>query len=291
PLVLGIFLNIYIYGIVGFQYAAYYSTMYKDPLWINSVGYLTYLIHTFIYFRQAPRMYILWSYCVENFVNPSALNESLWAYSLIPILTGVSGLVAHIFLAHRVYILTSRKILYYTALGVAVSVFVLAGLTGILVLAKQVSMVTRLSSHCQILNFKILKYLAILLAVARSLMVVLLNRRPGFLAGFSTGNRMLRLPIQTGSFAVAFSSLSLVTFAASTNTNAYFLFCVPIGRLYSSVGRLDTLLTRGRMNTMSETNQSGDKANTADIWIPMIRAQGMPSNTISLNNIHIKTEA
>ncbi|KAG6837612.1 hypothetical protein H0H93_006133 [Arthromyces matolae] len=69
-LLLGIFFNTFLYGLVSYQYAVYYSTKFNDATWIKLLVVVLFCLDTF---HSASVIYMAWVYCVENFDNPLIL--------------------------------------------------------------------------------------------------------------------------------------------------------------------------------------------------------------------------
>ncbi|GLB38282.1 putative expressed protein [Lyophyllum shimeji] len=78
-LLLGVFFNTYIFGLVSFQYAAYHNMKVHDPRWIRSLVFLMFCLDTF---HSASVIYMAWGYSVENYNNPIALLPTHCAYNL-----------------------------------------------------------------------------------------------------------------------------------------------------------------------------------------------------------------
>lgn len=298
PLVLGVFLilmpvNTYSCGVVGFQYANYHETPFKDPLWIKLQVLVMFLLDTF---QSASAIYMAWNICVTNYVNPDAMQAALWTYSLIPICAGISGVITHIFLSHRVFVLTGRKITYGIVGALSFITFGLAVSAGALGLSEGVS-ATSVLSGSDLYRTLLVSWLSVQaftdLFVAGSLAYTL-SHIPAFMNHLpSPFERILRGVVQTGFAAFLVSLLVLVVFVASPTTNAYFVFILALGRLYSN-SILDTLLARDKPVAVSNGQASAwqvkSNPSTRDIWVPSPSNPAQPTNSFSLNSIHIRTE-
>ncbi|KAF8890378.1 hypothetical protein BD779DRAFT_1517207 [Infundibulicybe gibba] len=258
PLLLGVFLNTYIYGISAFQYASYQLIKFGDPYWIKyPVLFSSSSIH-FILHRQV--VYMAWGYCVSNYINPSALWTALWPYTLTPMCTALSGIIAHVFLAHRSFHLLKQKFLYGT---------------------------TWFSRSLLALGMAAPAHRSLLTA---SLVVQVVTNFLVF-APHAGG-------IQTGFFTGAFALAGLVAFRVSPQTTVYALFAIPVGRIYTNA-ILDTLLAREppAPPTATQHNQmktqrpvSAAKSRADAIWAPRPCSKPPTQASFSLHSIHVCTE-
>ena len=78
--------------------------------------------------------------------------------------------------------------------------------------------------------------------VTGTLAVVLVRSRTGFRKTDTVVNRLIRGAVQTGLFAGIFSLGDLITFTRWPDTNFYGMFAIPIGRIYTNVSSVGTLL-------------------------------------------------
>ncbi|KAI9463143.1 hypothetical protein HD554DRAFT_1415926 [Boletus coccyginus] len=186
-LLVGIFFNTYLYGLVTYQFAVYYQTPIK---------YMVLFLFVLDTFHSASVIYLAWYYTVANYGNPAALGVNIWPYAFTPTGVSLAALVTHIYLSTRIWRLTSSKILYGTAMMLAILSFILG-------------MITAAESW----------------TIERSLRIF---SSPVLL------NRLIRGAIQTGLFASTFSLGNLVTFVLFPNTALFGMFAIPIGRIYTN---------------------------------------------------------
>ncbi|KIK01086.1 hypothetical protein K443DRAFT_678673 [Laccaria amethystina LaAM-08-1] len=236
-----------------------------------------------------------WNLCVTNYVNPAAMQAALWTYSLIPICAGISGVITHIFLSHRIFVLTRRKVTYGIVGALSFITFGLAVSAGGLGLSEGIS-TTSVLSGSDLYRTLLVAWLSVQtftdLFIAGSLTYTL-SHIPAFMSHLpSPFERILRGVLQTGFAAFLVSLLGLVVFIASPTTNAYLVFILALGRLYSN-SILDTLLARDKRVAVlpwQATPQVKSNSSTRDIWVPAPSNPAQPTNSISLNSIHIRTE-
>ncbi|KAF8075962.1 hypothetical protein FPV67DRAFT_1664278 [Lyophyllum atratum] len=288
PLFLGIFVNVYLYGIVMFQYAAYYTAKFGDRIWVQiSVGLLL-LINVFY---CAISIYMAWTYCVVNFINPDAFGAGFWVNSVTPICTAASGFAAHLFLGYRFFRLTKNRIAPGVIAALAVGACSLALSAGVVGLKHSVSlneMITRLSSplYQHLVQAWLIVQTILDAFLAGSVGYALYTCELPFMASESAPRRLARGAIQTGFLAFFFSFAGLIAFIAGRNTAVYAFFTIPMSPIYSNV-ILDTLLAR----KVSTAEAGGTEKIATDIWMPTFaRNTSAPTNSISLHSIHVRTE-
>ncbi|KAF9468773.1 hypothetical protein BDZ94DRAFT_540496 [Collybia nuda] len=287
PVLIGIFVNTYLYGFVMFQFASYHNIRFNDPYWIKfPVGFL-FVVDTF---HSAVAIYLAWEFCVANYANPGALGVATWAYTFTPICTALIGFITHIFLGHRFFRLTKNKIAYFVTIVLSVLTFSLAMAAGIWALTNAISLNDILSSP-PVYKSVVTSWLSLQTAqdaiLAGSLGYSLSHCRPAFMAGESTNGRVLRGALQIGLFAFLFSLASLLGFLAGPSTSFYGMFAIPVGRVYSNV-ILDTLLSRKVID--SQTDEKPATRPTEDIWVPPAQTSSVSANSFSLHSIQVRTE-
>ncbi|KAG6816911.1 hypothetical protein H0H87_001864 [Tephrocybe sp. NHM501043] len=296
PLLLGVFLNTYIYGGVLLQYFSYQNTRIVDPSYIRYPAFFLLAINTF---HCAASIYMTWIYCVENYINPAVLSAGLWLISITPISIAVTGLVAHMFLAHRLYILTRNTIAYGAFAVVSLVVFALALSAGVLGIASDLTL-GELILHDDTPAYQGLVKAWLILqtlleaALAGCVGYSLVNCHPPFMAPSENTplTRIVRGVVQSGGVVFVFSFAALIGGAAGKTTMVFALFSIPIAPLYSML-IFDTLLSR-RVCLGSPDINSMPGNDSTGIWIPTIpkaNPGGSVNNqSISLRSIHVKTE-
>ncbi|KAF8905806.1 hypothetical protein CPB84DRAFT_1960320 [Gymnopilus junonius] len=140
PLILAVFINTYLSGIVGFQYLSYQYNKFTHSYGLKVLVLGLTLVDVF---QMAASIYMSWLYCVTNYLDPSAMGTvSLWTFTVIPLCNAFSGVVSHLFLTHRIW-KAKKNNPNVTMLGVLSFVaFALAFVSGVYGISQQVSMIT-----------------------------------------------------------------------------------------------------------------------------------------------------
>ncbi|KAI6127149.1 hypothetical protein F5141DRAFT_375719 [Pisolithus sp. B1] len=259
-LIIGIFFNTYLYGLVTYQFSAYCSRGFDDPLHIKAMVWSLFTLDTF---HSGAAIYMAWSYTVTNYDNPAALAVAEWPYTFTPIGTAAAALVTQLFLGYRIWRLSGSNFLYAVVVALAIPSFALGMACGI-----KAWMIQVLSKLPQ-LNNLVIAWLAFQVTIdvfiTVTLTIIFLRSKTGYHKTDTVLNRLIRGAIQTGLFAVIFSLGDLVSFLALPTTNLYGMFAIPIGRIYTNT-LFDTLLTRDKLKSqMAGTyeRKSGNDINWA----------------------------
>ncbi|RDB28699.1 hypothetical protein Hypma_015900 [Hypsizygus marmoreus] len=278
---LGLFFNTYLYGLVTYQFMVYANTKFNDPLWIKIVVATLFVTDTI---HSAVAVYAGWEMCVTNYNNPASLAFVSWTIPFTAVATSVAAILTQFFLGHRVLILTKSKALagligIFSVLGFVFGVY--AGiLSGIL--------------H-EVAKFGPLKPFVICwlgfqttadLFITFILSFVLSRSRTGFRKTDTIINRLIRGAIQTGLFASVFALADLFSFVLHGDTNLYAMFAYPIGRIYTNT-LLDTLNARIELKNLNATIDVDSESN-ANAFRMQTQSQTMAGHT--LHSIHVQKE-
>ncbi|KAN0073598.1 hypothetical protein V8E55_012205 [Tylopilus felleus] len=249
-LLVGIFLNTYLYGLVTYQFAVYYRTKFNDRPTTRYMVFFLFILDTF---HSASVIYMAWNYAVTNYNNPAALGLTVWPYSFTPLATALAALVTQVYLGFRIWRLTNSKFLYRVAILLAIPSFILGLMCSVEAWA------IRFLSELPRLTPLVIAWLSMQVVVdtfiTTTLVIVFSRSRTGFKKTDTILNRFIRAAVQTGLFVGIFSLGDLITFIVLPNTNLYGMFAIPIGRIYSNT-LLDTLLTREMLK--GETGHAGE---------------------------------
>ncbi|KAF5385351.1 hypothetical protein D9615_001200 [Tricholomella constricta] len=282
-LLIGLFFNTYLYGLVTYQFLVYANTKFNDPLWIKSIVGTLFVTDTI---HSAVAVYAAWETCVTNYNNPSSLAIISWTIPFTAVATSVAAIFTQFFLGHRVYILTGSKpmvglIGVLSTLGFIFGVY--AGVrSGII---KEVAKFAPLKPFviCW-LGFQTSADLAITFILS----FVLSRSRTGFRKTDTIINRLIRGAVQTGLFASIFALADLFTFVLHPGTNLYAMFAYPIGRIYTNT-LLDTLNARSDLKkNMSSTMDADTESNAVNTFRMQTQSQTMAGQT--LHSIHVQKE-
>jgi len=280
-LLLGLFFNTYLYGLVTFQFIFYWFTKFNDPTWIKvivAILFVTDTIHSIV------AVYAGWLTCVTNYNNPASLAVVGWTIPFTAVATSVAAILTQYFLGHRVLIMTKSK--------------PLAGLIGILSVIGFIFGVyagVRSGIINEVAHFAPLKPFVICwlgfqtsadLLITFVLSIALGRSRTGFRKTDTIINRLIRGAIQTGLFASLFALADLFSFVLHPGTNLYAMFAYPIGRIYTNT-LLDTLNCRYELKNLTGTIDV-DSDNTGNAFRMQTQSQTVGGQT--LHSIQVQKE-
>ncbi|KAJ3512286.1 hypothetical protein NLJ89_g3605 [Agrocybe chaxingu] len=97
-LVLGVFLNTYLYGIVSYQYMAYANTKFNDPLWMKVTVLSLFLLDTV---HTASLIHMVWHYSISHFGDVAALSNNIWGLPFTVLVTALIAFLTQLFLGYR----------------------------------------------------------------------------------------------------------------------------------------------------------------------------------------------
>ncbi|KAF9526426.1 hypothetical protein CPB83DRAFT_837351 [Crepidotus variabilis] len=249
-LLLGLFFNTFLYGLVLYQFIVYKNTTlfqdltfpeFNDPLWIKALVGTLFFVDTL---HSAVAVYSGWETCVTNYANPASLAIVSWTIPFTAVATSVAAILSQGFLAHRVHKLTQDMRLVAVIVSFSVVAFVFGVYSGI-----------RSGILHEVKNFAPLKPFVISwlgfqtaadLSITLVLTYMLARSKTGFRKTDSIINRMIRGAVQTGLFASIFALGDLFSFVLHQDTLLYAMFAYPIGRIYTNT-LLDTLNSRKKL--------------------------------------------
>ncbi|KAJ7826202.1 hypothetical protein B0H14DRAFT_2817701 [Mycena olivaceomarginata] len=256
PILLGIILNTYLYGLVTNQYMNYVNHKFNDPSWIRTIVIILFVLdttHSAVYIFSLPDfqllepfgrgIYAAWDLCVTNFNNPNILGTVEWTIPFTAIAVATSGVVTQVFLIHRVFKLTKNKWLLVFLATLSIGGYVCGWIAAV-----KSGIIKEVAKFRQIVPL-VIGWLALLcivdLLITAILIFVLVRSKTGFRRTDTIINRLIRGAIQTGLFASMFALGDLF----------FFRLCSTHDLLCNTL--LDTLNARMVFYRMDQQNSSG----------------------------------
>ncbi|KAI6042601.1 hypothetical protein EDC04DRAFT_2891966 [Pisolithus marmoratus] len=261
-LLIGIFFNTYLYGLVTYQFAAYCRRCFNDPLHIKSVlifsiplsfnvrsvyrRSMVWFLFILDTFHSGSLIYMAWSYTVTNYDNPAALLVAEWPYTFTPIGTAGAALVTHLFLGYRIWRMSRSNILFAVVIVLAIPSFGFGMACGI------EAWIIQVLSELPELNNLVIAWLGMQVSIdvfiTVTLTIIFLRSKTGYRKTDTVLNRLIRGAIQTGLFAGIFSVSVLISFLVVPTMDLYAMFAIPISRIYTNT-LFDTLLAREQIKS------------------------------------------
>ncbi|KAJ7631465.1 hypothetical protein B0H17DRAFT_1024009 [Mycena rosella] len=247
PTILGVIINMFLFGIVFMQAVTYYtSSRYKKDSWaIKGLVSWVLLLDTF---HSCAVIWVVWEYCINHFGDLVFLGTTPWPFPTTPIFSACASVPVQIFLAWRVKLLSNSWPVFGVLSALSVGSGIMAFITGI-------RAVQALNVFLPVQDFATLipvvdswLGLSVICDLSLTLLLFLYLRRSR--TGFAkTDNIITRLTLQsieTASFSTLTSVLDLITFTSLPNTNFHFAFALIAGRIYNNT-LLTTLNARAKM--------------------------------------------
>ncbi|KAJ7637766.1 hypothetical protein B0H17DRAFT_1106625 [Mycena rosella] len=220
PVILGVIINMFLFGIVFMQAVTYYtSSRYKRDSW--AIKGLVSWVLLLDAFHSCAVIWVVWEYCINHFGDLVFLGTTPWPYASVPI---------QIFLAWRVKLLSKS----WPIFGVLSTLSVASGIMAFISAIRAVQ-ASNLNVFLPLQDFATLipvvdswcEYYFVVLV----LLLFLYLRRSR--TGFAIITRLTLQSIETASFSACLvflrtlnSVLDLITFTSLQNTNFHFVFAL-----------------------------------------------------------------
>ncbi|KIM66820.1 hypothetical protein SCLCIDRAFT_21598 [Scleroderma citrinum Foug A] len=224
---IGVAINILLYGIMITQMYLYFTTYKNDPFWVKSFV-------AFLFFADTVNTLFDFVYVYQGLVNH-------FVFATDPIMTGLIGGLVQSFYAWRIYALTKNLLVVS-----AILLFSLVGLLGCIGTTIAVRIVP------EFVYFRKFKVIAITwlsgavcadVIITTALVLHLRNKKHGIPAMDDVIDRVIRLTMQTGLITSLCAILDLVVYL-TVNTALHLVFNVPLAKLYSN-SLMSSLNSRG----------------------------------------------
>ncbi|KAF8899094.1 hypothetical protein BD779DRAFT_59911 [Infundibulicybe gibba] len=281
-LLMGLFLNTYLYGLVTYQFIVYYNTKFHDPLWIRAVVASLFVLDTV---HSGVAVYSGWETCVQNYNNPASLLYVGWTIPFTAAATAAAALITQAFLGHRVFILTKSKPLVSIIGVLAILGFFFGVYCG--VYSGQLNDVRLFDPLRKFVTCWLVFQTSADVIITFVLTTVLSRSRTGFRKTDSIINRLIRGAIQTGLFASIFALADLFSFLLDKDSYLYAFFAYPLGRIYTNT-LMDTLNARITLKNMTSTMDVDSESNTNAFRLQN-QSQTLASGH-TMHSIHVQKE-
>ncbi|KAI0779782.1 hypothetical protein C8Q74DRAFT_715248 [Fomes fomentarius] len=226
--VIGVGINAFFYGFSVLQFVQYRTRLFRD-------GHLTQLLVTWTFLIDTTHTvalcWLLWSYIVDNFTNPSYLTSAPWPFTTTPLFLAVTAAPIQVYFADRVRTLSKSRVLCgiillfslaNTAMGVVATVFAF--------------------THASVQDFNLILPIVDTWLVTAFLcdgltsvcLVYYLTRsRSGFRRHQSFRNRVAHAFIESSVLTSVFALADIVVYSTVPNTNYHIIIGFPMGRVYT----------------------------------------------------------
>ncbi|KAH6918223.1 hypothetical protein BKA70DRAFT_1246609 [Coprinopsis sp. MPI-PUGE-AT-0042] len=255
-LTIGSMLQIWIYGLVTYQYLSYLTSEEKDPLWIRVPMLLLYALNTI---HVAMSISLVWYYCIANYGHIEVFFTGRIPWMMLVAFLGIpfSAFIAQLFLIFRAFRLLSSFRWKYLVASL-LTVFSVAGCTCGTVLGIRLFLLPSGLQDWFILKSWVTVWLVFEVisdcSIAVTLAWTLKLSSTSFQGSQRVLKRLLRASIQTGAIASIFAIITLVVYLCLPNTFLAKITAIPIGSIYCA-SVMDTLLSRQSLREMLQTTE------------------------------------
>ncbi|CAE6465367.1 unnamed protein product [Rhizoctonia solani] len=258
-ILIGTFLNVWLYGILVTQVTLYYSVYKRDATWIKLLVAWIMLLDTL---NSIFDMGFVYRYTITLFGNFPAQVHSHWFFHMAPFMTVTIAATTQGFFAWRINRLTGCK---WISWGIALVLLVqfVAGTT-VTVGAWQVVDFTRFGELKVQISLWLVTSAIADIAITVVLTWYLHTHRTGFPQTEDLIARLIRITVQTGLITTLWALVDLVLYLFVPNS-LHLLFNLPLPKLYGNA-LLSTLNARGGWG---DDSMQGSKNTTGGISIPM----------------------
>ncbi|KAI6038165.1 hypothetical protein EDC04DRAFT_3113858 [Pisolithus marmoratus] len=238
PFLIGLTINIFLYGVATVQAYLYFTNYKSDALWLRSLLVILYLVETL---NSAISIYYIYDVLITHYGDEASLLTSSWIFTANAILMGVIGGGVQHFFAWRVYVLT-KNVLAVAAIVLCSLVSVAGCLAATIRFATNANLAVALDIESQLMAWLVGAVLADT-AIAVSLVWYLQKRKHLYPVLSSTINRILRMTVQTGVLTTIIAVIDLTCYLA-ISSSIYLIFSMTLSKLYTNC-MLSTLNARG----------------------------------------------
>ncbi|KAJ7845076.1 hypothetical protein B0H13DRAFT_2676044 [Mycena leptocephala] len=258
PVIIGIIINTFIFGVVFTQAVTYYtSARHKKDSWaIKGLVSWALLLDTF---HSCAVMSVLWAYCITHFGDVNYLRTTPWAYPTTPIFSASASVPIQIFLAFRVKRLSNSWPIFCVLSTLSIASGIMAFISAIR--AVQVSNIKDFAALIPVVDAWLALSVLCDLSLTTLLFVFLRRSRTGFAKTDNLITRLIIQSIETASFSTLNSIMDLITFTVLQNTNFHFIFALLSGRMYTNT-LLATLNSRDKLRENMDMGESTHRADS-----------------------------
>jgi hypothetical protein len=227
PMLLGVFINMILYGIMVVQTYHYYQTFKRDAPWIKYLVLYLFILESL---NSGCDIAMMWQALIQDYGEPPTYFPTLFAAE--PIVIVMVSTPIQMFFAWRIKLLTKSNIL--AVIIVALSIISLVGGTYTTVLIIKIKLFSRKPElHWPALVWFLSATLADVMITA-TLVLSLSRRKTGFVATDDAIAKIIRMTVQTGMITAFFAIGDVVFFMSLPHTALNFLWDLALSKLYTN---------------------------------------------------------
>ncbi|OAV93449.1 hypothetical protein PTTG_01606 [Puccinia triticina 1-1 BBBD Race 1] len=210
PFVVGTAVSTFLFGVTLAQVYTYFSNFKTDRA-IHRYSVIALFVLDILH--TAFSQVTLWQWFVAHYGDPTAVIKAPWSFAMSPVMCGLAAFAVQIFYAHRVYLLSSQRMVIpgFIAFGALFQLVWAAGATA------KVFQIQYFQGF-QVWTYGVACWLggaAVTdLLITSSLVWILLNSKRGIRRTNNIIDRLISLTIETNGLTFTVAVLDLILFAA-----------------------------------------------------------------------------
>jgi len=256
PMLIGVFLNMILYGVLVVQTYSYYQTYKKDTPWIKYLVLYLFIVETI---NTGLDIHIIYEPLILRYATPAATTYFPTVFASEPLVLVAVSTPIQLFFAWRIKVLTKNNwmagfILFLAVVSLTGGIWTAVRVIQIKVFARKPEL------HTPALTWFLSSCVADIV-ITISLVISLSKRRTGFVATDDAISKIIRMTVQTGMLTAFFAVGDVVFFMTLPRTALNFIWDLALSKLYANC-LLSTLNARASLNDMTH-NSSGQRASSA----------------------------
>ncbi|KAJ7346167.1 hypothetical protein DFH08DRAFT_870663 [Mycena albidolilacea] len=249
PLLIGVFFNMILFGVLAAQQLTYFQTARKDPLWMRILVWGVFIVETA---NTGFDMYIIYQPLILTY--GGIPNDLPTLFVTQPMCVMLVAFPIQLFFLWRIRTLTQN-----TLLPGVILLFALVAFGGGVWTTAMVPIVAKFRNIPQLYRSAEVWLIAsgvTDICIAVSLAVALRSKKTGFAPTDSVVDKIIRMTVQTGMLTALFSILDVVCFLTLRGETVNFIWNIPLSKLYSNC-LMSTLNARTHFNRRMDVGVSG----------------------------------
>ncbi|KAF9459784.1 hypothetical protein BDZ94DRAFT_1267364 [Collybia nuda] len=253
PMLIGVFINMILYGVLIVQTYTYYQLYKRDTPWIRYLVLYLFIVETA---NTGFDMFIIYEPLILRFGLPDATRLFPTLFATEPIIIVAVSTPIQIFFAWRIRILTKSN-----WIPAAICLFAFVSLAGGLWTGAKLVIIKLFARKPELHNPALVWFLASCAAdilITATLVLNLSKRRTGFTATDDAISKIIRMTVQTGMLTAFFAVGDVVFFMTLPRTALNFLWDLALSKLYTNC-LMSTLNARAALKDMAQVSSHGQR--------------------------------
>ncbi|KAF7336228.1 hypothetical protein MVEN_02170700 [Mycena venus] len=257
PLLVGVFFNMILYGVLIAQQLTFYKSSKKDPLWMRTLVWSVFIIET------ANTAFDMWYMYEPLILKYGGVPDNLpTVFITQPLCVILVGFPIQLFFIWRIRTLTQNNII--PAVILLFSFVALGGGVWTTVMVPIVAKFRNIPRLYRSAEVWLISSAVTDLCIALTLAVALRSKKTGFAVTDTVVDKIIRMTVQTGMLTALFSILDVICFLTLQGVTVNFIWNIPLSKLYSNC-LLSTLNARQHLNHNMNGHQGGSSGRQANV--------------------------